>query len=209
VYHGVASPEALALRVQWEKGDWGWISPRETPAHVPFVLERQMSVAARSVRLRRIHLVIIACLSSAVVSVLLAAAPPSDPGRGSSAWRRAMLQVACTGGATAITPCGTSADTLAPSFNGQRTFSVTNGSGTDHTYTPSCTATLPVASCSVDPSVLVVPAGGSASIAVSYTASSATATSAGTVTVAVDGGAPDQVMTSIAVGPAATTDTPQ
>jgi hypothetical protein len=167
-----------------------------------------MPVDAHSLRLRRIYRAIAVCLGSAVVGVLLAAAPPSDVGRASSADQRTMLQVACTGGATSITPCGTSADTLAPSSNGQRTFSVSNGSGTDHTYTPSCTATLPVASCTVAPSVLVVPAGGSAAIAVSYTASSATATNSGTVTVAVDGGAPDQVVTTIAVG-AASTATPQ
>jgi hypothetical protein len=118
-------------------------------------------------------------------------------------------QVGCTGGATAITPCGTSADTLAPSSNGQRSFSVTNGSNTNHTYTPSCVATLPVASCSIVPSVLIVPADSSASIAVSYTASSATATNPGTVTVTIDGGEPDQVSTVIAVGTAASTATPQ
>jgi hypothetical protein len=56
--------------------------------------------------------------------------------------------------------------------------------------------------------VLIVPAGGSASIAVSYTASSATATNPGTITVAVDGGVPDQVATVIAVGMVATPTSP-
>jgi hypothetical protein len=165
-----------------------------------------MSVDVRFVRLRR---VVTFCIGSAVVGALLAASPSSQVRLDSSAQRAAVRQVGCTGGATAITPCGTSADTLAPSSIGQRTFSVTNGSGTDHTYTPSCTATLPVASCSVVPSVLIVPADSSASIAVSYTASSATATNPGTVTVAVDGGVPDQVATTIAVGSATTTATPQ
>jgi hypothetical protein len=164
-----------------------------------------MSVDARSVRLRRIRRVITICFGSLVIGAPLAVAPPSDAERGSSAGHRAMLQIACTGGATAITPCGTSADTLTPFGTGMRTFSISNGSATDHTYTPSCAVTTPLASCSVVPSVLVVPAGGSASIAVSYTASSATATNPGTVTVAVDGGVPDQVATIVAVGmPSAT-----
>lgn len=112
-------------------------------------------------------------------------------------------QVGCANGATTITPCGTSVDTLMPSAIGIRPFFVHNTSATDHTYSPSCVAALPLASCTVTPSVLVVPANDSAAIAVTYVASGATAAAQTGVTVFVDGGAPDQVATTVNVLPAA------
>lgn len=118
-------------------------------------------------------------------------------------------QVACSGGVTIITPCGTSADTLGASATGERTFSVENNSTASHTYTPSCSVTTPLASCTVTPSVLVVPADSSAAVSVRYVASGTVAAAArGTVTIAVDGGAPDQVATVIAVGTVATATAP-
>jgi hypothetical protein len=112
----------------------------------------------------------------------------------------AVHQVSCSGGATTISPCGTSADTLADSATGTRQFSVQNASANDHTYTPSCSVTTPLSSCTVAPTPLLVSAGGTATVAVTYVASSTIATGAqGTVIVAIDGGAPDQVATVIAV----------
>ncbi len=118
-------------------------------------------------------------------------------------------QIACAGGATTISPCGTSVDTLMPSATGMRPFVVQNASATDHTYMPSCAVTPPLTSCTMTPNVLVVPAGGSGSIAVTYSASSATAAAQGTVTVVVDGGASDLVATIVAVGTVPSAATPQ
>ena len=108
-------------------------------------------------------------------------------------------QISCSGGATTISPCGTSADTLTASAKGIRTFSVHNASNTDHRYTPSCSVTTPLDSCTIAPVVLSVSAGQSASITVSYIASASAATGHGNVIVAVDGGAPNQVATVVAV----------
>ena len=132
---------------------------------------------------------------------------PATAGSGVSPRALDLGQVGCAGGATTITPCGTSADTLSASATGTRTFTIHNSSATDHTYRPSCAVTSPLASCAITPSMLVVPAGGSVAVAVSYAASNATAAGQGRVAVAIDGGAPDQVATVIAVGTLASTTT--
>src|ERR1700722_2867068 len=112
---------------------------------------------SRAPRSRWLDVIAPVALTGLVGLVVIAAASPTMSLGRASPGDNQHGQVACSGGATTISPCGTSADTLEASATGQRMFSVQNNSTTSHTYTPSCSVTTPLTSCSVAPSVLVVP----------------------------------------------------
>jgi hypothetical protein len=102
----------------------------------------------------------------------------------------------CAAGQSAIAPCPGAADTVALGHGSQHTFAVSSTGSTAVAYAVSCASTPPVSNCAVAPTVSV-PAGGSASITVSYAVQGTPGT--GTVILAADGGSADRVAAIVTV----------